>query len=334
MIDAPDKGLPFDPVDNLYPPDPVPVVDEKVPAAATLPAESKPESKPEESKGLPDATEPEAVLEPPAEGKAPDVVEAEDGGETTSIEEFDFGGKDFKDLTANVIVDGQTKAVPLAEVLKSFQISEAGEKRLREADQIKDVARQTLTAQNEQWKTNLEILPQVAHLIAQEEVLELHRKSLDRIRQDDPAEYAARMLDINTAQATIDQHKQGFSAQIVARTQQTLAAQEQEHASLLQSEMQKLLAARPELSDKKQWAEFTTNVVDYAKGYGIPENDVRGVTNHSMLMILDKARKWDAAQGNITTTRKQPTAAPKALRPGAKSENKPVPKSDVEILYG
>jgi len=318
--DTQDQGL-FDPVENLYP-EPEAAKDEEEPVVAADDAEPVEAAEEEAS---------EEIAEP--EGEEPEAEASEDG-ETVAIEEFDFGGKDFKDLTANITVDGETKAVPLAEMLKSYQISEAGEKRLREADDLKDRARQTLEAQNEQWQTNLEVLPQVAHLIAQEEVLELHRKGLETVRQSNPAEYAARMLDINKAQSDIDQQKQGFSSQIMQRSQQSRSMQEQAHAELLQTEMGKLLQVRPELTDKKHWTEFTSNVVEYAKGYGIEEADVRGVTNHSMLLILDKARRWDEAQGDITATRKKPTAALKALRPGAKSDKKPTAKTDVEILYG
>jgi hypothetical protein len=53
-----------------------------------------------------------------------------------------------------------------------------------------------------------------------------------------------------------------------------------------------------------------------------------------MLLILDKARRWDEAQANISTTRKKPVVAPKALKPGAASDRKPRPKDAAEILYG
>jgi len=326
--DTQDQGL-FDPVESLYP-EPEAVKDEEEPVVAADDAE--PVEAAEEEPAEAAAEEAEDIAEP-AEGEEP-AEEVGDDSEVVAIEEFDFGGKDFKTLTANVTVDGETKAVPLAEMLKSYQISEAGEKRLREADELKDRARQTLEAQNEQWQTNLEVLPQVAHLIAEEKVLELHRKNLETIRQSNPAEYAARTIDINRAQAEIDQQKQGFSSQIMERSEQARTVQQQAHAELLQTEMGKLLEVRPELTDKKHWTEFTSNVVEYAKGYGIEEADVRGVTNHSMLLILDKARRWDEAQGDITATRKKPTAALKALRPGAKSDKKPTAKTDVEILYG
>jgi hypothetical protein len=308
--------------DETKPPEPQPEPKPETPEAPETPA---PGDKPDEGE------KPEA----PEDGEAPDEGEAPETTEdTNAIEALDFGGKDFKNLTANVTIDGETKPVVIADLIKNYQIGEAGEKRLREADELKDRARQTLEAQNEQWKTNIEILPHVADLLAQEKVLDLHLQSLEMIRKEDPAEYAARFADINKAKGEIEQRKAQFGAQIVQRNEQIKAQQIAERKQVVDVEYGKLLAERPELTDKTRWAQWSKDLMGYATAQGFDEAEVRQVVNHKMLLILDKARRWDEAQANISTTRKKPVVAPKALKPGAASDRKPRPKDAAEILYG
>jgi hypothetical protein len=279
--------------------------------------------------------------EKPEDGEAPesDKPEGETDGEKpdaeiNAIEELDFGTKSFKDLTANVTIDGETKPVAIADLIKNYQIGEAGEKRLREADELKDRARQTLEAQNEQWKTNIEILPQVADLLAQEKVLDLHVQSLEMIRKEDPAEYAARFADITKAKTEIEQRKAAFATQILHRNETIAAKQAEDRKQVVNAEMSKLLGEKPELSDRKRWSEWSKDVMSYATKQGFDEAEVRQVVNHKMLLILDKARRWDEAQAEISTTRRKPAVASKALKPGAASDRKPRPKDAAEILYG
>ena len=323
VLYAPSEGL-IATGDEEKPPEPQPEpkTDEPKPA---------PEDKPDEGEKPEAGEQPEA----PDEGEAPDQgEEPEDAEDTDAIEALDFGGKDFKNLTANITIDGETKPVAIADLIKSYQIGEASEKRLREADEIKDRARQTLDAQNEQWKTNIEILPQVADLLAQEKVLDLHVQSLELIWKEDPAEYAARFADIQKARGEIEQRKQQFGSQIVQRNEQIKAAQIVERKKVVDVEYNKLLTEKPELTDQKRWKQWSKDLMTYATSNGFEEAEVRQVVNHKMLLILDKARRWDEAQANISTTRKQPVVARKPLKPGAASDRQSRPKDAAEILYG
>lgn len=329
---AAETQVPTDAADALYEP------------AESLIAPGGPDGKekaPDDNKGAGSDEPKKPEDDRPDESEATEAEAPKDGDEAddkkdeiNAIEELDFGTKSFKELTANVTIDGETKPVAIADLIKNYQIGEAGEKRLREADELKDRARQTLDAQNEQWKTNIEILPQVADLLAQEKVLDLHVKSLEMIRQEDPAEYAARFADITKAKTEIEQRKAAFASQIMHRNETIAAEQAEERKQVVDVEMSKLLGEKPELADRRRWSEWSKDVMSYATKQGFDEAEVRQVVNHKMLLILDKARRWDEAQAEISTTRKKPAVASKALKPGAASDRKPRPKDAAEILYG
>lgn len=299
-----------------------------------------------DGEGVTDAEADAGKTEADDDASADDEKAEGDGAEALSIEDFDFDGKDFRDLTAKVTIDGETHAVKLGDLIKGHQIGEAGIKRLREADEIKDAAkqeaekvtqsvRQQREAFEEQMAINVQALSQVADVLANEKILQMQETALEQLRQSDPAEYAARISDIAKARTAIAQQKQALLQDISAFKSKTQTQQQTERQKLASEGAQQLVKLHPELADKQALKDWGERLVTYATKHGIPENTVRGEVNHNMLEVIDKARRWDEAQAKIANGRKQHRAKhTPTLRPGARSDtSKQKPRSPEEILY-
>ncbi|MBL8630721.1 MAG: hypothetical protein JNM81_13880 [Rhodospirillaceae bacterium] len=73
------------------------------------------------------------------------------------------------------------------------------------------------------------------------------------------------------------------------------------------------------------WADAQTRVQDfkelarYALNLGFGPEEVAGISHAREMMVLDKARRWDALQNSKASTAKRLSVVPKVQRPGAKS---------------
>ncbi len=73
------------------------------------------------------------------------------------------------------------------------------------------------------------------------------------------------------------------------------------------------------------WADAQTRVNDfkevarYALSLGFGPEDVAGISHAREMMVLDKARRWDALQNSKASTAKRLSVVPKVQRPGSKA---------------
>jgi len=276
-----------------------------------------------------------------AEGEEPkepteiDKGAADEPAEVTSLEEFEFGDTDFQELTVNVTIDRETKPVPVSELVKGYQIGEAGEKRLAEANELKDKLRQEQSVQQKQYQESVQLLPQVAKLQGQDIYLDRLKADLDasNLRVDNPAEWTARARELDDAKARLrDEYGKLTSGAQEQREREQGEVQEQ-MKTYLQTEYQSLTDKRPDLADEKAFATWGESLVTYAVENGFTEDGIREIADHKVLLMLDKAKKYDQA-GKTVQAEKKRAVAPKVLKPGPKTQPKQAPKDAAEILYG
>jgi hypothetical protein len=101
-------------------------------------------------------------------------------------------------------------------------------------------------------------------------------------------------------------------------------------AKTLQAEHEKLVAAIPEFGDEAKGAALRNDLVAYAKSdrYKFTDDDLAGVTDHRVLVLLNKARLYDEAQLRKPKIEAKVDRALDTMKP---SPTKPKPKpSDIE----
>lgn len=300
---------------------------------ATEQLTEEPSDEPEEQE-----TPTEEETESAGESEEPEPEEGEEEEQVaTALEDFDFGGKDFQDLTVNVKVDHETKAVSLGEVVKSYQIAGAGEKRLAEANALKDQIKDERQQQAKVWQERLATADQREDLIAEGKYLDRIQAQLDQseLKTKDPASYSVRMAEIDRARLALKDKIGQVEAQIAESFNSQNERLNQELSEKVREETEKLIGAIPELAKKGALEKWGQNVTDVAKDvYGFSEQDIKSVVDHRVLMVLNDAVKFQQGQQKVAAQKKRRVAAPKTLKPGAKTEQKPKPKDAAEILYG
>jgi hypothetical protein len=239
---------------------------------------------------------------PRSEGRTPDDG-SDDGGEADDVAD-DEGGKE-KPLDLNTLVtvkiDGKTMQVPLREAVEGYQ---------RQSDYSRNIVaikeeKQRLDLERAQMKQALDMA--IPLLQSQVEV----EPDWAAIHRDDPINYPILR----------DQWRD---------RQEKLNAMRYEQARLQQAQQEQEMAARQKLVEEggkylaqtfKEWAEpekrqaATRELRSYGVKQGFTEEELGQVYDPRYVVILEKARRYDALQSNRPKPVKQ--EGPKPMRGGA-----------------
>lgn len=251
---------------------------------------------------------------PRSEGRTPDDG-SDDGGEADDVAD-DEGGKE-KPLDLNTLVtvkiDGKTMQVPLREAVEGYQ---------RQSDYSRNIVaikeeKQRLDLERAQMKQALDMA--IPLLQSQVEV----EPDWAAIHRDDPINYPILR----------DQWRD---------RQEKLNAMRYEQARLQQAQQEQEMAARQKLVEEgskylaqtfKEWAEpekrqaATRELRLYGVKQGFTDEELGQVYDPRYVVILEKARRYDALQSNRPKPVKQ--EGPKPMRGGANTST-PMRGNDVQ----
>lgn len=233
---------------------------------------------------------------------------AEESEEQEGLSEPD----EESDTTVTMELDGKEVEIPLTELRDGY---------LRQQDYTK----KTQALAEERKAFSAEHAQTRATRVAYAERLSVVESALtemappqpdwDRLRQEDPAEFAAQWAEHQRMRDDL-QAVRAERSRLAAAEQEDQATALQEH---LAGESQKLLVAFPDWSDAAKAAEGLRGLREYASGMGFTGEDLSNVHDHRLIVLLDKAAKYDA----LTTkgrdqVREKRTSAP-VLRPGTRN---------------
>lgn len=100
-------------------------------------------------------------------------------------------------------------------------------------------------------------------------------------------------------------------------------AQQRDLAAILQQERTKLHAAIPDLADPEKGKALEAQYVTYAEKFGWTPDELRSVPDHRLLVLLDKAMRYDQQQAKAPTIQNKIERALVTPKPGAKTTAKP-----------
>ena len=167
-------------------------------------------------------------------------------------------------------------------------------------------------------------------------------KNIDwnRLREDDPAEYAAKKADIKERRERLDKMKQEAAASYQETLRKAAEAQQKLLQERLPQEQQIFLERVPEWSDSEKKTQERDELVKYLSEEGFSEHDIQvAAFNGRLLALAVKAMRYDKAKTRSEAAKKKVVKIPKVMKPGSKSKPTPKPngvekKDAVSILYG
>jgi hypothetical protein len=286
-----------------------------------------PEGAPAEPENEPENSDPASAEQ--SDPAAPAPAKADDTADENTIstvkdliEHFELDPEFFNTLKIDVKVDRQTMAVPISDLIKSYQIGEAATKRLEDAK----TKAQALTSDLATKQENLHAsLSSAAKLIKQaEDVLEADVKKIDweKLRAEDPAEYAALKDDIKERRAAVkalkDQGAQAWRDAVASAQAAQSGPNEEERAAYIAKEKDALLEAIPDWSDQTKAKAEVGQLVSYlTTDAKFTADEVKGAIDHRLLVLGRKAMLYDRLQDKTDAAKKKVAKIPKTMKPAA-----------------
>lgn len=262
--------------------------------------------------------------------EAQGAEEGEESGEVTIssvqelIEASEYDPEWFNSLEIDVKVDGQPSKAKLSDLVSSYQIQTAAEKRLEEAKEKAKTQNQALAEKQEQIDRSFQV---AANLIKKvESKLTSDSDSVDwkTLREQDPAEFAAKKQEFEERKKELEKMKQEAVSEYQQVAQTSQAEQQEQLQQYLQAEREKLLSALPEWKDEEKAKEASGKISGYLSNIGFSNQEIAQAYDHRMVLMAHKAMLYDEGQGKAEPAKKKLAKVPKTLKPGA-------PKSPTQI---
>jgi len=267
-----------------------------------------------------EATEKLSYDAQPLEGEATDEVSDEGGEDSDSGSDGDASSEDLPDdALVTVVIDGKAQKVTLKEARDGYQRQADYQRKTQAlAEQRREVEsiRQATEGEKAAYAEAVSALRQEMERYLPQE------PDWQRLHQEDPINFPI-----------IEKQWRDYKAQLAAVQQQEAvikaqqAREQQEQLRQIVEEGRKYIFEKmPEWKDEARWSAAQKSLREYGKTVGYSDDELAAATDPRAIIVLEKARKYDALQAN----RPQPSkgSAPKPMRAGNLASS---PKQTTEI---
>tara|TARA_R110000851_G_scaffold65236_2_gene148161 strand:+ start:1617 stop:2663 length:1047 start_codon:yes stop_codon:yes gene_type:complete len=287
---------------------------------------SKEEEKPEEQPTPEEDVEPETI-DTKSEAEEEEVGEEESDEE--SEDEVTLETDDTTDEDEEDVPEPEEDIVYHTEDGSDVTLEELKRGYLRQSDYTKktqEVAegRKNLEASGQQLAAHQDTLAmnlEMALNVVEPQLAAFAKTDWEALATQDPYEYAEKRALFDQAQIRYS-HIQKAGQELVA---QDSARKGQAKQAMLASERQKLHMALPDMADPVLGQKLAGSIKDYALGMGLTQEEAGGITDHRLIVALNKARMYDELNNSgLTASRKKMRNGPKKVIKGGQ----PVSKSE------
>jgi len=245
----------------------------------------------------------------------------EDEEEADEDEEYDVDPEDIEYVEEElytVKVDGEEMQVTSEELVKSYQLERAAQKRMQEAAELRknsEAEMQALATQREKYGQALERIE--AQLNS---VQEQPKEYWDKLYQEDPLEWAKQ-------RDAYRDRKEGLARVQAERervNQEQQAQQMQQHQQYLVEQQERLLERIPEWRDEDTAMREKQAIITHAQRMGFSEQELATASDSRAIEVLRKAYLYDELMANKPVAQKKVKKAPKVVKSGTPKSKKQV----------
>lgn len=221
-------------------------------------------------------------------------------------------------LKAKYDLDGETREFTLGEVKDLVQRAD----RIKTQSEAIEKSRGELETERsklqETFQTRLAEIDELSAIAEKQLQDEFNDADLKALRRDDPAEYAAKVQELNDKKKSIEEIKSKARAKAEEQKQEAQKDFEKKKAELMQHESAALMEAVPEWKDPDKAKQGTAELFKYLTDLGFSPDDVSSVLDHRVFVMARKAMLFDKGQKSVDVSKKKVKTLPKVIKPGAK----------------
>jgi len=191
-----------------------------------------------------------------------------------------------------VVVDGQEQEVNLEELTKGYSrqsdYTRKTEKLSQDRKSVEELKNE-YTRQSEEAKIKRDQYEKQLQVLSQQLRSSEPKVDLDRLYQDDPAEYVRVKAEQDRRKELLEKSNQERE-RILAEKQEE---QGKQYNSYLEQQRQLLAQKLPIYADKEKGADFVKNLTNYAKEIGYTDQEINMLVDHRSVIMLANAYRYD-----------------------------------------
>ena len=274
-----------------------------------------------------DSEEGEAeVAEPETEESPEDESEEDTSWESVlGVKEEQLSFDDNGALKGvNVKINGEVSTVKVQDLIAGYQINKA----LTQKQQVFAEERKAFEAQAqtlaEEYKSKLENAEAITNYLSSKIVAEFQGIDWNKLRVENPAEYAAARQDYAARAQEVQQALEALQAEKSTLTVAEQQQMQQQHAKHLQSQREKMLENNPAWNDPNVFKQEMTGMKSFlSEKYGFTDQDFAQVNDARLIELVKDAKKY--RDGATVAQKKIAVPVPKFQKSVGKSK-KPLSK--------
>jgi hypothetical protein len=285
---------------------------------------------------------PETTVADPqtTETTAPDGEDAEPAEEAPEAEpdvselirqHFEQDGELLKKVKLGVKIDGETGEATLDDLVRSYQIQTAAEKRLEDAK----VKSAEITAEaNAKAAKIAERFAEAAALVEDWESSlndDIAAAGMEKLRHTDPAEWAAKNAEFDKRRARIAHKRMVAVEKYHKANAQHQADTKAAFEKYLANEQVALFEKRPEWRDQTKFKAESKKLTEFLGS--VNQNTATQVShNHELLLLAHEAMLYRELKANTNAAAKKLEKVPKVLKPGTPTPPETSAKAKLDKL--
>lgn len=233
------------------------------------------------------------------------------------LKEEDLVVDDDGALSFKAKLDGGSVSVPLSDLRESYQLTKRADQRLTKLGDDRKAFEAERDTKFQHLQQQSEQMAQAITTIEREYAAEWENVDWQKLRAEDPGEFAVRRADFEDRARRLN----GYKAQHQQQVQQGQEAWQQEQQKSFQEGHQKLndAMAGPEFAKAGEWNEDAKNEVYQSMvASGVPEQILQSTPYWQAFVWARKAMLYDKMTTEAKKTAKKVARLPKITKPGAK----------------
>ena len=222
---------------------------------------------------------------------------------------------DDGNVMLNTIVDGETKAVPLSELTKSYQLQgHVNNKSIALEEERKQFNVQIETASTH-ISEKVKSLDALGQVLEDQLLGEYDSIDWDRLRNENPAEWTALRHDYSERAQKIQEARQYIVSQASEAQQGQQRSNTAAQQAYLAEQSKLMMADNPTWSDPKARQAGQAEIRSYLSGEGYSDAEMEFLTDHRQMRIIQDAMAY--RNGAKSAAKKQVKDVPRFQKPGA-----------------
>lgn len=222
-----------------------------------------------------------------------------------------------EDRIKEIVVASKKDGTPvtLDQVLHNWNVSESVNRKSQEISELKKELDKEKTYYASEMTKKLEDQELIVRAL-EEAYINAGSEELEELRVVDPAEYAARKMELADKAKNLDVIRNKIHEEQQQLQQQQNQEYQQRRQAALMHEQEALFLKAPEYKDAAKFEKESKSVVDFLVGEGYSKEELASVVDHRVLLIARDAMRYRNMEATAEPKKKRVVRKPKSVRAG------------------